>query len=255
MKLFWERLIGLEAAEFDKDVVTDFDFAAYGLDKPRRRYTLLQKGGQAPAGPTNLVWAQLDFGTNVTRRAGTNAVERVYVRRTDEKSLSLVNQSDVLQLFFDAQQLRDRRIWSFSSNEVQRLTVSLGGKVWKVMRGPERQWVFAVNGKPVASPWTAELEECVFRLGQLRADLWVDYGADRMIQYGFAQAAHRLSLDIEQNGKTKTLTVDFGGLAPSQRSYAAVVLEEQQLVFEFPLALFLLYEDVLRGLSESMPGS
>lgn len=253
MRLFWEGLTGLEVAEFDKDVVTDF--AAYGLDKPRRRYTLLQKGIQMPAGPTNLVWAQLDFGTNVIRREGTNTVERVYVRRTDEKSLNLVNLSDARQLPYDAYQLRDRRIWSFSSNEVQRLTISLGGKTWKVMRGAGRQWVFAANDKPVVSPWSAELEECVFRLGQLRADLWVDHGEERLARYGFAQAAHRLSLDVEQEGKTQTLTVDFGGKAPSQRAYAAVVLDEQRLVFEFPLALFLLYEDVLRGLSESMPGS
>ena len=100
----------------------------------------------------------------------------------------------------------------------------------------------------MAAPLASELDEVLFRLGQLQAEIWVDQGEDKLGYYGIRDTAHHLALVVEIRGRRQTLGLDFGPPAPSQRPWAAVVLEPPQpLIFEFPLAVYQLYRDFLRA--------
>ena len=101
--------------QIEKTVATDF--AEYGLIHPLLQYTLTA-GGES--GRSNAVIAQLQFGLN---KSG-----QIFERRPDESFVNLVSPDDFNRLPRAPWQLRDRRIWTFDSSEVVRLTVHQLGR-------------------------------------------------------------------------------------------------------------------------------
>ena len=70
-------LSGLQIVEFTKDVAIAPDLPAYGLAPPARQYILRSAATNSPAGPTNPIIAEVDFGTN--------QADKVFARRADER--------------------------------------------------------------------------------------------------------------------------------------------------------------------------
>ena len=70
-------LSGLQIVEFTKDVAIAPDLPAYGLASPARQYILRSAATNSPAGPTNPIIVEVDFGTN--------QADKVFARRADEE--------------------------------------------------------------------------------------------------------------------------------------------------------------------------
>jgi hypothetical protein len=74
-----------------------------------------------------------------------------------------------------------------------------------------------------------------YRLGELSASAWVQRGDQNLARYGFTTNGWQISVELKSGEK---LNLDFGGVSPAQYPYAAVVLNGETWVFEFPLALY-----------------
>lgn len=233
MKISLERLARLEGA-VEKDVVTDF--ASYGLEPVARRYYLKSMVTNAAGQVTNRILAQLDLGSV--------RGEAVFARGADEKSVYTVPVSTISVLPRAAWQLRDRRVWSFTTNQVLRLTVKHNGQTRQLVRSATGAWALAPGSEGVIV--SDAVEEALYRLGELRAAVWVARGDEQRSQFGFDGKGYTLLIDVKSGDKTSTLTLEFGGQAPSGFPYAMASVDGQNWIFEFPLAL---YFQLMRDLS------
>jgi hypothetical protein len=225
MQDWLQRLSQLQVTEFVKDVVTDF--ASYGLAPPRRQYVLKTSVTNA-AGATNVVIGELQFGTNTS--------DKIFVRRADEDSVYAIRYLDYFRMPAAAWQLRDRRVWTFTTNQVARVTLRQNGRSRVLLRGPNGDWTIAPGSQGIINPLAAE--EMVFRLGELYAVMWAARGKENLPQYGFAETNLQIAVELKLGEKTQTLTLDFGGAAPSRFPYAAALVDGQVWIFEFPWFLF-----------------
>src|ERR1019366_5447748 len=115
MKDFFGDISTVNIADYVKDVATDLDNAVYGLTVPKRRYVFKSFLTNTVAAVTNQWIAQIDFGAEkdgkvYTRVAGDNWVYA--------SSAELVD-----RLPKRAYQLWDRRLWQFTTNDVNSLAV------------------------------------------------------------------------------------------------------------------------------------
>ena len=239
----WITLLGKIEVEVEKDFVTDF--AAYGLAKPVRQYLIKSVATNAAGQVTNQVIGQLDIG----QRSG----DKVFVRRADEQTVYSLSLGDSEQLPTKAWQLRDRRVWNFTTNQTQRITVRQRGTTRTLERNPQGRWTLAAGSQGVVRSSEA-IEELAFRLGELRAVWWADLGEISRADYGFTDAGLHLVIDLKTGEKTQTLDLEFGGWAPSKFPYAVTTMEGQPVVFEFPLQLFWLLQRDLGILPGARPG-
>lgn len=234
------EMAALEFLGFEREVATDF--APYGLDPPRRQYLLrgARTNATEAAGP---VLARVDYGLPTGHR--------FYARRSLESSVVLA--LDPFRLPRAAFQLRDRRLWNVSTNDLAALVVRAQGRERKLVRLGPLQWAAAEGSGP--PPNSITLEEAAYRLGQLRAERWVAQGADKLPGYGIVQGAHEVQLELRGAAPEPPYRVRFGRRAASGRTYAAVTLPEPPgtVVFECPASI---YEFVLSDLTlpEPAPG-
>ena len=225
MQVFLEDLARLEIIRVEKEVVTDF--APYGLVKPLRQYALKSSSTNA-LGSTNQLLVQVDFGGRPT-----NEPDKVYCRRSDEKFVYVVASPDMGRLSRAAFVLRDRRIWNFASTNVTAISISQRGQKRELVRdAATKSWL---RDDQVG---TAAIEETLHRLGALQADSWVARGQDQAKLLKTDGSEYQLVLDVNQGGALSKLTLNLR-LGLSGQPYAAVKLEEQQLVtFKFPASLY-----------------
>jgi hypothetical protein len=233
---FLHQLTTLGVEEIAKEVVTELDLPNYGLASPVRQYALRTP---APAG-TNQLLLRIDFGTS---REG-----KVFVRRSDENSVYTVRLADALMLPQAAYELRDRRIWSFTTNRVASLTLTAGGVICKLLRNPAGQWSFAPGSQGMVN--TFALEELAFRLGQLWSKAWVARGDSGLDQYGIPQVNQQVTLELNGDATPQVLSVAFGARSPSGGPFALATLETGKVVFEFPFEIFHVYQQVLESMAE-----
>jgi hypothetical protein len=225
-KEFLGALSGLHIAEFVKDIVTDADLPAYGLASPARQYTLF---GAAPAAPgaTNLPLARVRFGL------GTNCQDKVFAYRPDENSVYAISHSDFERLAAAGWQLRPRKIWPFTINDVSRLTIDQAGKARNLVRKGPHSWSLAAPSQ--GSIEDLAVEETVRALAQVEAAAWVGRGPQARARYGFTDQSLRLTLELKNGEKA---AIEFGSEAPSGNRYAAVTSEDQLWIMEFPWHLY-----------------
>ena len=238
---FLERLNLLPMVDVAKEVVTDSDLPTYGLAPPERQYTLKSAGSN---GGTNQLIAQIDFGTS------TNQPGKMFARRIDENSVyetRLEETPSLLPLPRAAFELRDRRIWNFSTNQVTGLTIEFKGKTYQLKRNSRGQLNLAPGSQGILNPFA--LDEALFRLGQLQSKAWIACGKIDPARYGFSEPPHRLSIEVNNGDKVRTLVVEFGTQSLSGGPYALVDLEGRPTVFDFPFEVFHVYSEVLRSLT------
>ena len=115
-------LSALQIVEFKEDVAIAPNLPTYGLASPVRQYTLRSAATNSPSGPTNVIIAELSFGTNLA--------DRIFARRADEPSfVYAVRLADFQHLPAASWQMRERRIWSISTNDIDRVIIRQQGKV------------------------------------------------------------------------------------------------------------------------------
>jgi hypothetical protein len=233
MKSCMERLARLEGV-VEKDVVTDF--ATYGLEPFARRYYLKNTITNSSGQVTNRVLAQLDLGSL--------RGDVVFARGADEKSVYIVPASEIAHLPRAPWQLRDRRVWSFTTNQVMRVTVKHNKQTRQLVRNANGAWALAPGSEGVIV--SDAVEEALYQLGELRAAMWVARSDEQRSQFGFNGERYTLMIDLKTADKPVTLTLEFGGTAPSHYPYAMTAVDGQNWIFEFPLKLYL---ELLRDLS------
>jgi hypothetical protein len=187
-------------------------------------------------GVTNTTLMQVDFG-----RTPTNELDTVYCRRAGENSVYVVAFADMFRLERAAYALRDRRVWSFASTNVTSVSITMRGQKRELIRDPATgQWD---KSNPVLN---AGREETLHRLGQLEVDSWTARGPDQAERFGAGGNKFQLVLGLNEGGKSRRLTLNFGNLASSGQPYAAVVLEQgEPVVFKFPAQLYHLVAEYL----------
>ncbi|MDW7979422.1 MAG: DUF4340 domain-containing protein [Verrucomicrobiales bacterium] len=212
-------LEALEVAEFVKYVVTEHDLPSYGLNPPARQYILRSGKVGATGTSTNGIVAHLMFG-NVQG-------DKVYAKRADEDSVYAVQLSQYVRLPSAGWQLRDRRIWQFTENDVVRLIVREKGKLTELRRTGTNQWTFAPGSQGILNPFA--VEETVHRLGMLTAVMWLGYGNEARASYKFTDQSDTITVET-RNGTRFTL--ELGGFSPRALPCGAVLLDGQPWVFE-----------------------
>src|SRR5581483_4172340 len=178
----------------------------------------------------NQVLAQIEFDSN--------SAAGVFERRTDESSVNLIPADDFGRLPRVSWQLRDRRIWSFDGSNVVSVAIHYLGGDRKYLRDPSGEWTFAPGYHGPPFPDWARLEEGLHRLGQLRAVYWDGVGDDPSDHFGIRAADHHITLEVRNARKTETREIEFGKRSPYLHPYAAVTMEGERLIFEFPVDLF-----------------
>ena len=231
----WLGFLARLEGDVEKDVVTDF--ASYGLAPPARLYSLKNTWTNAAGALTNQVLAQLEIGVR--------GEEKIFARRSDENSVYSIARADFTRLPSATWQLRDRQVWSFTTNQVSRLSIRHLGYTRQLIRDTFGKWSLAPGSQGIIRS-TEALEETLFRLGQLRAAVWVDHGEGKAALYGFNETSRKLTLEL-RNGtdKPQVLTVEFGDFAPSRFPYALATVDGQTWIFEFPYPLFVQIINVL----------
>ena len=215
----------LDATEFVRDVVTDF--APYGLAPGQRQYTF-RTAITNGASVTNVLVAQLAFGTNATGKT-------IHARRWDEDSVYAIHPIQYTRMPTAAWQFREHRLWNFSTNQVARIMAKQDGVVREVIRETNNTWI-AVRG------WTTDinpfaLEETARSLGELTAQAWMARGEEARAAFGFDANSPQLTVEL-RGEKPQSLTVQFGALSPLRIPYALTTLDGQPAVFEFPWVLW-----------------
>ncbi len=221
--------------EFSRDFVTDF--VPYGLTPPAYSWVLRGASTNAAGVVTNTVLAQLDLGGMMD--------QKVFARRPDESSVYGVRLGDADKLPDQAWKFRDRRVWSFKTNEVSLLTIEQDGRKMQIRRSPDGHWSVAAGSAGMIKN-ELSVEETVYRLSQLRASVWTARGETNRSLLGFTDQSHRLTLEVTSEGKPASYALELGGKAPSLYNYAATRLEGEWWFFEFPFDLYFM---VMRDLS------
>lgn len=213
----------LQIVQF-KDAVTEPDLPAFGLATPSRQI-ILRAGVTNGPGVTNLPIADLAFGA-------TNE-GKIFVRRADENPIYAVLAAEFQKLPSAVWQFRERRLWNFSTNDVARLTIRQDGKVRQLIRNGPNSWALDQGSQGIINNFA--IEEAAHRFGELMATWWVERGEPNLPAYGFT--TNGLSLQFElKNGEKRS--VEFGGKSSSEAPYAAIQIEGQPWIFEFPLRLY-----------------
>jgi hypothetical protein len=225
MKQCLDRMAKLEGL-LEKDVVTDF--GSYGLEPVARRYFLKNTITNATGQVTNRVLAQLDVGAL--------RGEAVFARGAEDTAVFTVPLREIVHLPYAAWQLRDRRVWSFTTNQVTRVSVRDNGYTRQMMRNGSGSWVLAPGSEGVVI--SEAVEEALYQLGDLRAALWVARGDERKQDFGFKDDGRKITVELKNGDKPQTLSVEFGGKAQaSGYPYAMAAVDGQNWIFEFPIRL------------------
>jgi len=221
-------LTNMQIIQFTKDVVNPPDLPEFGLASPARKFILRGLTNSAVA-TTNCVLGELDFGIV------TNQPDKVYVRRAgaDESSVYTVSTNDFAKLPSKNWQMRERRLWGFTLDDIAGITIRQAGTNHALVRkGPHKWSVTAGSGIIIND---LAVEETVRGLVQASVVDWVATGEQSRERYGLAGAPYQIDLNLKQGGKA---TLEFGAEAPSTNRYAGIFIDNQFYVFEFPWALY-----------------
>jgi len=239
------NLNNLDVVAWDMTVDNVTDWAPYGLAPSVQRYGLYSGGTNLPPAGTNSLVAELELGLV---KEG-----RIFARRPEEASAYALSHLATRKLPRALFQLRDRRVWSFSTNEVKRIAIEQEGRKHELVRNAKGVWALGEGFQ--GSVNLLAVEETVHRLGELRAVKWVDRGPAIAQLYGITPESHGLTLTLQRNGGTEEKLMLRIGTATAARNavYAAIVMDGQTVVFELPQAL---HEYIARYLNAPrLPGS
>jgi hypothetical protein len=223
-------LANLQILKFVNDVVNPADLPQYGLAPPLRRLIIKSTCPASAGGSTNALLAEVDFGL------GTNLQDKVFAKRSDESFVYAIATNDFMRLPDASWQLRDRTICHFSEKDVTGVSIRQQGKVSRMIHKGPLSWSFAPGSQGIIND--AAIEETIRGVTQTAAIAWVARGEQNRAAYGFTADGYHLTLELRTGGQFE---FEFGGEAPSGDIYAAVTLDGQLWVLEFP---WMLYRDV-----------
>ena len=222
-------LADLRVAQYVKDFVPEKLLPASGLASPVRQYTLRSGPANVPQ-PTNAPVVSLHFGS-------TNQ-GLIYARRGDESSVYAVKLEDYHRLPASSWELRQRRLWTLSTNDLAGVTLRESGRTRRLLRHGPYSWSLAPGSQGIIEELA--VDETVRQLVQASVSAWAAYNPPSLAPYGIADDAYQVTLNLKSGGEE---TIRFGAQAPSGEVYAAFRFGADQWVGEFPAWLY----DYLRG--------
>jgi len=216
---------------FVKDVVNPPDLVDFGLASPLRRFILSPKAINSSVVVSN----EVCFGLS------TNQPDKVFAKRTDESSVYAISTNDFARLPTVGWQMRERKLWHFSEDDIAQVTIRQNGKTRQLIRKERYKWSPAAGTQGVVDELPTE--ETVRGLVQAAAVIWVARGEQDGARFGFSEKGLQITLELKSGEK---VTIEFGGEAPSTNAYAKVTFDGQIWILEFP---WMLFRDVLSYLS------
>jgi hypothetical protein len=233
---FLAQLNHIKVVEFTGDNILESALPKFGLAPPLREFILKTSPVGAAGAATNTVLADVSFGLT------TNRAEVFYARRADEKSVYAVPAAEVRRLpVFFAYQMRERRVFHFSINDVTGATLVQDKRVRQLKRNGPHSWSLAPGSEGVINDLA--VEETVKGLCQMSAAHWAPPEKEYRAQFGLVPPLLKITLDLKNGDQA---TVELGKPFGPTQGFAAVTLEGQPWVFEFPANLL---NDVLTHLS------
>ena len=213
----------LEIVEFVKDAVTKSDLGGYGLTSAV--YQVFLKTPATP-GATNATVLHVSFGS-------TNS-DNIHAHRADEGSVYAVKLADFQKLPTAGWQLRERRIWNYTENDLARVVIHQHGRTRELIRHGTNSWSFAAGSQGILNGLAVEFAARGF--GELTATGWVAQGPAALEdRYGITTNSLALTFESKRGDK---FDLQFGALSPAQYPYARVTLDGEPWVFEFSTTLF-----------------
>lgn len=223
-------LTNLQIIKFVNDVANPADLPEYGLAPPLNRL-ILKSTCPGPGGAsTNTLLADLNFGL------GTNLQDKVFAKRSDENFVYAISTNDFAQLPAANWQLRDRALCHFSVDDVAGVSMRQQHKVCRMTHRGPLNWSFAPGSQGIIND--GAVEETIRGVIQTSAIRWSARGDQNRAAYGFTEDGYHLTVELKSGG---AFDLEFGGVAPSGDIYAAVLLEGEPWILEFP---WILYRDI-----------
>lgn len=208
---------------FENDAVADY--APFGLTNPVLQCSATGVFRNIVSKKLEPVVEQVSFGSVETNR--------IFVRRSDEAGVFSITPAEFAVFPRASWQLRDRRIWNFSPDEVAAITIQQQGKTRKVIRNEVNDWALAPGSQGAINPFA--FEAAIDEFSHLKAIFWSARDEKDRAKFGFKDLDFQLTIEFK-DGRKKT--IEFGSFAPVGHPYAAVDMNGRRAVFEFPLPLY-----------------
>ena len=198
------NLRNAQIVDFIKDNAVAADFEKYGLANP---WLNLKINGTSVGGDR---WKEsIAFGTVDTRRAAARA--------NGEPTIIGLPREQAILLPKEAFKLRERRLWSFATNQVAGVTIQLDNKPTQFVRLPNSTWRSADN-EALDQIQSAMLEETIYRMGVLFAIGWVAEGEAAMEATGIQLGANQLTAEVDTADGPRQFQLEFGDKGPLGRT-------------------------------------
>ncbi len=228
------NLRNAQVIDFIKDGAKAEDFEEHGLANP---WLNLEVTGASLADGR---WREkMAFGT-------VDAL-RVAARANDEPAIIGLPREQVILLPKEAFKLRERRLWSFTTNQVAAITVTLANQPGRFARLPNATWRTADN-KPLDQIQSAMLEETVYRMGVLSAVGWVAEGKPAMEATGIQAGANQLTAEVDTADGPRQFRLDFGNKGPLGRTRVMTGQYGTPTIFSAPNEFTNIYFAALQSL-------
>jgi len=180
---------------------------------------------------------------------GAARTNEVFAQRSNENSVYAISPEEFGSLPAGPDwQFRERNLWSFSENDVAKITVRQNGKTLEILRNGPNKWSLAPGSQGVINP--PGIEYLAQDLGSLAVGstaAWWARGAANPAAYGLKPGNLSVTVTLKNQN---TFTVDFG-LQLGQTALAAVTLDGERWVFIFPPDL---YQLIMSYLADPLNG-
>jgi len=198
------NLRNAQIVEFIKDDASAADFKKHGLANP---WLNLEINGASVGGDR---WRE-------SIALGSVDTLRVAARANDEPVIVSLPREQAILLPKEAFKLRERRLWSFSTNQVAAVTMTLANKPTRFSRLPNATWRSADN-EALDQIQSAMLEETVYRMGVLSAIGWVAEGKPAMEATGIKIGANQLTAEVDTADGPRQFRLELGNKGPLGRT-------------------------------------
>ena len=220
--------------DFVKDNATTVDFKKEGLDIP---WMNLQIDGESA---TSGAWSEsISFGTFDT--------SRVLSRLNVEPTIVALNRAQAILLPKEDFKLRDRRLWSFATNQVAAITITLKNKPTRFQRLPNATWRNAQN-KVLDQIQSAMLEESIYRMGVMAAVEWIGEGNAAVKAAAIKPGENQMIAEVDTANGPQKFTLAFGNKDPLGRTRVMTQYYDHPTLFTAPKEFSNIYTATLQTL-------
>jgi len=224
--------------DFVKDNATDNDFKKNGLDKPWLNLTI---DGESPS---EGAWKKsISFGTFDNKR--------VIARLNREPTIVSLPRGQAILLPKEGFKLRQRKLWTFATNQVAAVTITLKDKATRMLRMPNATWR-SNNNKALDQIQSAMLEETIYRMGIMTAVEWIGEG-NAAVKAAEIESEGQIVAEVDTSNNQKKFTLAFGNKDPLGRTRVMTTHFGAPTLFTCPKEFSNIYTATIQSLGLAKP--